>query len=83
MTKLPEDDCRRRFTELQNILAHKNKQLDALGHVWCSGGCEGGAARYENPDTITEETVQLVEKNTLRLRTWWENRKAKAASRKL
>lgn len=58
----------------------RNRELDALHYVWCSGGCEGGTHRYGGkPDDVTEEVVQLAEENTRRLRAWFENRKAKKA----
>lgn len=58
----------------------RNRELDALHYVWCSGGCGGGTHRYEGkPEDVTEEVVQLAERNTGRLRAWFENRKAKKA----
>lgn len=38
----------------------------------CSGGCDGG----QSPE-LTEEIVLEAERNTARLRTWWENKKLK------
>ncbi len=66
------------ITYLQQTLERKNKELDALTYVWCSGGCEGGAARYTD-DEITEEIVALAERNTKRLRAWFENHKIKSS----
>lgn len=66
------------LTYIQGVLTRKNKELDALHYVWCSGGCPRGAARYSDEE-ITEEIVALAETNTKRLRAWFENRKTKAA----
>lgn len=80
-TKLLSDtkNLRATITHLQECLRKKNLELDALHHVWCSGGCQSGVHRYEpnNPDTITEELVTRAEANTLRLRQWFENRKSR------
>lgn len=51
-------------------LQTRNQELDALHYVWCSGGCPGGIHRYAHEVPITEELVQLAEKNTRRLRRW-------------
>jgi hypothetical protein len=60
----------------------RNRELDALHYVWCSGGCEGGTHRYGGaPDDVTEEIVQLAERNTKRLRTWFESYKAREKRR--
>ncbi len=62
-----------------NQAAHyKNLALDALHYVWCSGGCPGGVCRYTE-SAVSEEIVQEAERNTRRLRTWWEARKSKLA----
>ena len=55
-------------------LYRRNRELDALGMVWCNGGCEGGVFRY-SMDTLTKEQVEMVERNTARLRTWFEAKK--------
>jgi hypothetical protein len=71
---------RREVTIAKGNNEARNRELDALHYVWCSGGCEGGTHRYEGqPDDVTEEVVQLAERNTARLRAWFENRKAKKA----
>ena len=54
-------------------LRYKNIELDALHKVWCSGGCEGGVHRYHEEE-LTEDMVILAERNTERLRRWFENR---------
>jgi hypothetical protein len=52
----------------------RNVQLDALHFVWCDGGCIGGTHRFTE-GTITEEIVAAAERNTKRLRSWFQNRK--------
>lgn len=56
-------------------LHEKNLKLDVLGCVWCDGGCEGGTFRYHDDMELTEHQVNIVERNTARLRRWFENRK--------
>jgi len=68
--------------EMRKKSEEKNRELDAMHYVWCSGGCEGGTHRWEgSPDDVTEEIVALAERNTGRLRAWFENRKSKLARR--
>lgn len=52
----------------------RNLELDALHYVWCDGGCKGGVHRWSDGE-VTEELVQLAERNTARLRSWFENSK--------
>lgn len=65
-----------RRKDLEEALHKKNLALDALGYVWCSGGCDGGVHRNESRE-ITEEHVVAAERNTTRMREWFENRKRK------
>jgi hypothetical protein len=54
-------------------LARRNRELDALHMVWCNGGCPGGVHRYQGEDVlVTEELVAIAERNTKRLRGWYE-----------
>lgn len=68
----------RTFNEISGL---RNVELDALHYVWCNGGCEGGVHRYDREGTaaITEEIVQTAERNTSRLRAWFNNHEAKRA----
>lgn len=50
----------------------KNRELDAMHYVWCNGGCEGGVHRWQEKP-LTEEIVLEAERNTKRLRQWWES----------
>lgn len=63
---------RRTVARLEACLHERNLQLDALHHIWCDGGCSTGAHRWTG-QTITEEVVQQAERNTKRLRSWWNN----------
>lgn len=57
---------------LHAILKERNKQLDAMAWVWCSGGCVGGVYRFTDR-VLTEEIVELAEHNVKRLRTAYNN----------
>lgn len=64
---------------IQNLQAHitkLNAQLDALGRVWCDGGCNGGMHRFQdNPPTI--EQIMFIVRNAVRAMTWWINHEGK------
>src|ERR1700679_516098 len=47
------------------------RQLDALHMVWCSGSCRGGVHRWTD-EKVTGELVAIAERNTQRLRAWYE-----------
>ena len=61
-------------TYLNETLAKKNRELDALHYVWCDGGCKSGVHRYHD-EPISEEIVLEAEKQASRLRRWWNNAK--------
>jgi hypothetical protein len=65
---------REELQQLNMVLARKNRELDALHYVWCSGGCDGGVNRFM-PGQLTEDVVIAAERNTVRLRGWFENHK--------
>jgi hypothetical protein len=50
--------------------AERNRLLDALGMVWCSGGCKHGMARYDGR-AITAEAVAALITNAARARAWF------------
>jgi len=62
-----------------SVLHGKNLALDALGYVWCSGGCKDGVFRYQGECKLTSQQVSIVERNTIRLREWYEASKCKNA----
>ena len=66
------DNLRRQLTAAREAAERRNRDLDALHLVWCDGGCPRGVHRY-NPDLlVTEELVAAAERNTTRLRRWYE-----------
>ena len=67
------------ITDLNRALREKNLALDALHWVWCSGGCERGAHRFHD-EPLTEEIVALAERNTRRLREYFQNRQSRIAN---
>lgn len=62
----------REITELTKVLHRKNVELDALHMVWCDGGCPGGVHRWTS-EVITPEIVEAAERNTKRLRAWFDH----------
>lgn len=80
LTQLRER-CQRQaeeLTHLRTVLEVKNRALDALHYVWCSGGCSSGVHRYqeEPPDA---KTVAEGLHNAGRLYTWFISSKGKGA----
>jgi hypothetical protein len=63
---------KRQVENMQRALHDRNVELDALHHVWCDGGCTSGTHRWSE-QTITEEVVAEAERNTKRLRRWFES----------
>lgn len=57
--------------QMQLVLERKNRELDALHLVWCDGGCPGGVHRWVDEKT-TRELVEAAERNTRRLRNWYD-----------
>jgi hypothetical protein len=73
---------RRDVGQKDRVLHEKNQLLDALGYVWCNGGCNGGLFRFTEPPEksfmkLTAAAVSAVERNTIRLRTWFESRRCR------
>ena len=62
----------RELTQLQESLRRKNLELDALHMVWCDGGCPSGIHRFDT-EPISQEMIELAERNTERLRRWWNS----------
>jgi hypothetical protein len=61
------------ITAMSRALERKNRELDALHMVWCDGACSRGVHRWQGPDIlVTEDLVKLAERNTSRLRTWYD-----------
>jgi hypothetical protein len=55
----------------QVALERKNRELDALHLVWCDGGCRSGVHRWTD-EKVTGELVETAERNTRRLRHWYD-----------
>ena len=64
------------INNMREIATLRNKQMDALHMVWCSGGCAGGVGDREN---LTREKVLEAVTYTNRLVSWWNNRAYKDA----
>ena len=67
----------RELTYIKEVLQRKNRELDAMYWVWCDGGCPGGVNRWHKEKIVTEGVVEIAERNTMRLRRWWETVKAR------
>jgi hypothetical protein len=88
MTAAEEQALRQRVSEqarqlgyMKEALHDRNVSLDALHYVWCNGGCRSGVHRFDHDiEAVTEEIVAEAERNTKRLRIWWENRKGRIAN---
>lgn len=65
------------ITDLKEVLERKNRDLDALHFVWCTGGCPGGVHRFDRDAILTEDVVLSAERNTTRLRKWYNSVKWK------
>lgn len=46
------------INDLQNTLEIKNRELDALGYVWCTGNCGGGQYRWNRGKQMHEATLR-------------------------
>jgi hypothetical protein len=60
----------RTISNMQEVATLRNKQMDALHMVWCSGGCAGGVGDREN---LTRDKVLEAVRYTSRLVEWWNN----------
>jgi uncharacterized coiled-coil protein SlyX len=72
----------RELTTKEQAIKERNIALDALHWVWCSGGCHKGTHRFGSEEPITAEHIAVAERNTKRLREWFEaneRRKAREA----
>lgn len=63
-------------TVQREALERRNKEVDALGRVWCDGGCYGGMNRYRNykePPNVTSGQVAFLLRNARRAYSWYVN----------
>jgi hypothetical protein len=59
---------------LNQRLAEKNRELDAMGYVWCTGGCGGGMFRNVEPERINDDDLlDRIQKNAERVLTYIKN----------
>lgn len=65
-------EARRQLRIAQEALRAKSVALDALHHVWCSGGCKTGVHRLDGqgPEAITPEVLEAAERGVSRLFAW-------------
>lgn len=68
-------------TVQREALERRNKEVDALGRVWCDGGCGGGMDRYREdlrePPGVTADQVAFLLRNARRAYRWYVNRASK------
>lgn len=65
-------ELRAQHTNATSNNALSNLELDTLHYVWCDGGCSGGTHQYDD-EKVSEDIVLAAERNTRRLRAWYEN----------
>jgi hypothetical protein len=58
---------RAQVQQFKEALEAKNTELDALGYVWCTGGCAGGQHRYTEPKEITSDMIARLVGVVLRI----------------
>ncbi len=59
---------------MQECLEFKNRELDALNFVWCTGACESGQNRYGKPtNELTRNDVMELITQANRFATRWDN----------
>lgn len=68
-------------TTQREALERRNREADALGRVWCDGGCGGGMDRYRkdygDPPAVTADQVAFLLRNARRAYSWYVNRGSK------
>ena len=64
-------DLRREIDNMRVVVERRNRQLDALGVVWCDGGCDGGMHRYSPDREVTAQQVADLVVNAGRAVDWF------------
>lgn len=77
-------NLKREVTYAKTRNEERNRMLDALGMVWCDGGCSGGMKRYGDlgfgpSGEVTAEHVGALLRNARRALSWFINREVKRA----
>ena len=62
------------------VIEQRNRQLDALGVVWCDGGCTGGMHRYQPSRPVSAGAVALLVTNAGRAVRWFVSHAGKRAA---
>jgi hypothetical protein len=65
------ENLRRQLTYQRDNNERRNRQLDALGIVWCDGGCPGGMHRYTPDREVTAQMVADLMVNARRAEAWY------------
>lgn len=83
MVRIPEQELERlkeknrqqarQLRIMQEAAEAKNLELDAMHFVWCDGGCVTGAHRYHSETILTEDLILRAERNTKRLRSYYNS----------
>lgn len=66
---------------LHKAAARRNVQLDALGIVWCDGGCPGGMHRHHPDREVTAKQVAELVANAGRAVAWFVNNAGRVSDR--
>jgi len=64
----------------QETLKSRNKEIDLLLKVWCTGGCDAGVGRWSDEE-IKLEDVEYVEDLARRLRSYYRSRQFRLEQR--
>lgn len=63
-------------TYKDRVLRQRTLEIDALGRVWCSGGCRSGMY-WHSPEDVTEAQVRFLERNAERARQHFNARQCR------
>ena len=72
---------RQEVAHLHETAARRNAQLDALGVVWCSGGCPGGMHRHHPDREVTAKQVAELVANAGRAVAWFVSNAGRVSDR--
>lgn len=78
-------NLKRTITYAKDRNEERNRQLDALGMVWCDGGCKSGMSRYGDlgfgpKGKVTAEHIAELIRNAGRAWCWFVNREYRRAN---
>ncbi len=75
-------NLRREIDNLRVAAERRNRQLDALGIVWCDGGCARGMHRFSPDRDVTPAMIADLVRNAGRAVRWYVNHAGKRAADK-